>query len=74
MYPNRKVVSFCRRTRRVLEIHAEGLTKEAASTLAAVLRKANLDTEALIGFSVEMMPLSRQVELVASNEALKLAA
>lgn len=70
-YPIYRVESFCRKTRRTLAVHAEGLTMRAASRLAQVLRDGDSEHEDKRGYSIGTMPLHRQAELLAASEAMR---
>ena len=70
-YPAYRVVRYCRRSRRALEVPAAGLTMDAARDLAAELRDAHRQHEADYGFRTETMPLEDQVELLAAGESMR---
>ncbi len=54
------VEKFCRRTRRVLDTPATGLTHAAAAVLAESLRVSDAANEALWGYGLRTMPLHEQ--------------
>lgn len=69
LYANLQVQSYDRRTRRVLEVHATGLTRDTARTLCNVLRDSDASNEDAVGYQLSTMTLAAQI---AHSEALGL--
>ena len=66
--PIYRVARYDRATRRTLAVCAEGLTMDAASDLAAALRRGE-DDEAT-GYQIQTMTLEEQADLLASGETM----
>ena len=67
--PIHTVERFHRRTR-AASVVASGLTMDAASNLAAALRRQHLADEAAFGFAVGTLTLAEQVGHLAAGEAM----
>jgi hypothetical protein len=63
-YPVYRVVRYRRPDRAALAVEASEVTLDEASDLAATLRAEHRGDEALFGFAVQTLPLSRQAVIL----------